>query len=151
MIEALDHVQVAMPAGREDEARRFYSGLLGLEGLEKPATLAGRGGAWFALPDGRQLHLGVEEPFGPSRKAHPAFVVTDLDGLAERLGGAGSPVRWDGKLAPRRRFYGKDPFGNRLEFLERGHRGSEASRRRGAGSGVPAAPSIPQNQEPRTA
>ncbi len=118
MIAALDHAQVAMPAGGEEEARGFYSGLLGLEELEKPAALAARGGAWFALPDGRQLHLGVEVPFWPSRKAHPAFVASSLDELAGKLGRAGSPVRWDEELAPRRRFYEADPFGNRLEFLE---------------------------------
>ena len=123
MIEALDHVQVAMPAGGEGEARAFYSGLLGLSELEKPATLAGRGGAWFGLPDGRQLHLGVEEPFGASRKAHPALVVSRLDELAHLLETADLAVRWDDGLAPRRRFYGEDPFGNRLEFLE-----SKASR-----------------------
>ena len=92
--------------------------LLGLKELEKPATLVGRGGAWFGLPDGRQLHLGVEEPFGASRKAHPAFVVSSLDELAGRMGAEGSAVRWDEELAPWRRFYGEDPFGNRLEFLE---------------------------------
>ena len=118
MIEALDHIQVAMPAGREDEARGFYSGLLGLKELEKPAPLAGRGGAWFALPDGRQLHLGVEEPFNASRKAHPAFVVSKLAGLAGVMEAAGHSIRWSEELAPRRRFYGEDPFGNRLEFLE---------------------------------
>ena len=118
MIEALDHVQVAMPAGGEDEARKFYSGLLGLKELEKPATLAGRGGAWFVLPDGRQVHLGVEESFNASRKAHPAFVVSSLDGVAGEMEAAGFVVRWDEELAPRRRFYGEDPFGNRLEFLE---------------------------------
>lgn len=118
MIGTLDHVQVAMPAGREAEARAFYAGLLGLEEIEKPSALAGRGGAWFALPDGRQLHLGVEDPFRPSRKAHPAFVAHALDEVAGRISGSGLPVRWDDGLAPRRRFYGEDPFGNRLEFLE---------------------------------
>ena len=118
MITALDHVQVAMPAGGERDARGFYSDLLGLNELEKPAALAARGGAWFALPDGRQLHLGVEDPFRPSRKAHPAFVVSSLDELAEKIEAGGLPVRWDEELAPRRRFYGEDPFGNRLEFLE---------------------------------
>jgi catechol 2,3-dioxygenase-like lactoylglutathione lyase family enzyme len=118
MIAALDHVQVAMPSGGEEKARAFYSGLLGLDEREKPVALAARGGAWFGLPDGRQLHLGGEEPFRPSRKAHPAFVVGDLDGLAEKLDAVGSPVLWDDGLAPRRRFYGEDPFGNRLEFLE---------------------------------
>ncbi len=118
MITALDHVQVAMPAGGERDARHLYSDLLGLDELEKPAALAARGGAWFALPDGRQLHLGVEDPFRPSRKAHPAFVVPSLDELAEKIEAGGLPVRWDEELAPRRRFYGEDLFGNRLEFLE---------------------------------
>ena len=118
MIGALDRAQVAMPAGRGAEARAFYSGLLDLEEMEKPAALSGRGGAWFALPDGRQLHLGVEDPFRPSSKAHPAFTVHALDELAERISASGLPVRWDDELAPRRRFYGEDPFGNRLEFLE---------------------------------
>ena len=119
MIEALDHVEVAMPAGREDEARAFYSGLLGLEELEKPPRLAARGGAWFVVPDGRQLHLGVEEPFTASAKAHPALVASSLDELARRMEAEGLPVRWDDELAPLRRFYGEDLFGNRLEFRER--------------------------------
>ena len=81
-------------------------------------TRAARGGAWFALPDGRQLHLGVEDPFLPSKKGYPALVVSSLDELAHKLEAAGLAVRWDDELAPRRRFYGEDPFGNRLEFLE---------------------------------
>ena len=118
MITALDHIQLPMPEGREDDARDFFGRLLALEELEKPPSLARRGGAWFAVPDGRQLHLGVEEPFRPNRKAHPAFVCSVLDDLALRFAEHGRPVRWDGELAPRRRFYSEDPFGNRLEFLE---------------------------------
>ena len=85
-----------MPVGGEREARDFYRDLLGVDELEKPAALAAlaaRGGAWFALPDGRQLHLGVEDPFRPSRKAHPAFVASSLDELAERIEAGGLPVR----------------------------------------------------------
>jgi hypothetical protein len=70
------------------------------------------------LPDGRQIHLGVEESFRPSEKAHPAFACTALDDLAPGPGEGGHPGRWDGELASRRRFYSEDPFGNRLEFLE---------------------------------
>ena len=70
------------------------------------------------MPDGRQLHLGVEDPFRPSRKAHPAFVASSLYELAGRIEARGLPVRWDEELAPRRRFYGEEPFGNRLEFLK---------------------------------
>ena len=118
MITALDHVQLAMPAGEEERARGFYSGPLGLDELAKPAVLATRGGVWFALPDGRQLHLGVEDPFRPSKKAHPAFVVSSLDRLADGMEAECFAARWDEELAPRRRFYAEDPFGNRLEFLE---------------------------------
>lgn len=117
-IVSLDHVQLAMPAGREDKARSYFGGLLGLCEIEKPPNLAKRGGAWFELPDGRQLHLGVEEPFRPNGKAHPAFVVGDLDSLAKEMQSSGYAVRWDEELAPRRRFYSEDPFGNRIEYLE---------------------------------
>jgi len=82
------------------------------------AYFAGRAGVWFALPDGRQLHLGVEEPFRPSEKAHPAFGCAALDALARRLEEGGYTARWDAALAPRRSFYGEDPFGNRIEFIE---------------------------------
>ena len=85
--------------------------------MEKPLALTGRGGVWFALADGRQLHLGVEEPFGARAKAHPAFGCEDLDALARRLAEGGYAVRWDEELVPRRRFYGEDPFGNRVEFI----------------------------------
>ena len=104
LILALDHVQLAMPRGGEDRARAFFGGLLGLAEVEKPPAFAGRGGLWFALPDGRQLHSGVEEPFRPSEKAHPAFGCGGLDGLARGFVESGYPVRWDEEPAPRRRF-----------------------------------------------
>jgi catechol 2,3-dioxygenase-like lactoylglutathione lyase family enzyme len=115
----LDHVQIAAPPGCEDEARRFFGDLLGLEELEKPEPLRSRGGAWFALGGGGQLHVGVEEPFAPARKAHPAFrvPVADLDELAQRLESAGEKLEWDDSLPGVRRFYTADPWGNRLELL----------------------------------
>jgi catechol 2,3-dioxygenase-like lactoylglutathione lyase family enzyme len=109
----IDHVQVAAPPGCEEEARAFYGGLLGLAELEKPPALRPRGGVWFALGEGQQLHVGVEQEFVPARKAHPAFAVDDLDALAARIG----DVTWDEELPGVRRFYAADPFGNRLEFL----------------------------------
>jgi catechol 2,3-dioxygenase-like lactoylglutathione lyase family enzyme len=116
----LDHVQIAAPPGCEDAARAFYGGLLGLTELPKPAVLAARGGVWFAAGS-RQLHVGVEEPFAPARKAHPAFSVpaASLDGLAKALASAGVDVVWDDALAPLRRFYAADPWGNRIELLAR--------------------------------
>jgi catechol 2,3-dioxygenase-like lactoylglutathione lyase family enzyme len=115
-ILGIDHIQLAAPAGCEAEARRFYGQLLELEEVEKPEPLRARGGVWFKLGP-QQLHVGVEEPFTPARKAHPALRVSDLDGLAERLIAAGAPVEWDEALPAGRRFYTVDPWGNRLEFV----------------------------------
>lgn len=111
----------------EDEARKYFGDLLGLSEIGKPPNLAKRGGLWFALPDGRELHLGVEEPFTPARKAHPAFATNDLDALAFELSDAGYAVEWDEELAPLRRFYSEDIFGNRIEY-----RAAEAGGRVGA-------------------
>ena len=117
IVSGLDHLQVAMPAGAEARARAFYADLLGLIEVEKPEPLRSRGGCWFAGP-GIALHLGVESPFSPARKAHPAFLSRDLAGLAQRLTAAGSPVEWDEALPDVRRFYTADPFGNRIEIIQ---------------------------------
>jgi catechol 2,3-dioxygenase-like lactoylglutathione lyase family enzyme len=115
VLQGLDHVQLACPRGGEDEARRFYGDLLGLPEIEKPEPLRSRGGVWFECGK-QQLHLGVEEPFAPALKAHPAIRVEGeaaLEELAARLGS----VRWDTDLPGCRRFYVSDPFGNRLELI----------------------------------
>jgi catechol 2,3-dioxygenase-like lactoylglutathione lyase family enzyme len=117
-ITGIDHVQVAAPPGCEEEARRFYGGLLGLAEIDKPAGVADSGGAWFSL-GAQQLHVGVADPFAAATKAHPGLAVRDhatLDALAERLTGAGAPVRWDDRLEGVRRFYTDDPWGNRIEL-----------------------------------
>lgn len=113
----IDHVQLAIPPGAEPECRAFYIGVLGFEELAKPASLAARGGAWLRAGP-IELHLGVEKEFRPALKAHPCFVVSSLDPLAERLTAAGSPVLWDEDIPGRRRFFSADPLGNRLEFVE---------------------------------
>jgi catechol 2,3-dioxygenase-like lactoylglutathione lyase family enzyme len=117
-IEGLDHVQLAAPPGCEAEARRFFGELLGLAEVEKPPPLAARGGVWFQVGS-QQLHVGVEEPFAPARKAHAALRVRPqaLDGLADRLAAAGAKVIWDDSLDGARRFYSEDPWGNRIELL----------------------------------
>lgn len=114
---AVDHVQLAMPPGAEAEAGVFYEGLLGLTRQEKPPVLAARGGCWFSNGD-VTLHLGVEEPFVPARKAHPALLVDGLDGLVSTLMTAGHGVRFDDDLPGVRRCYVDDPFGNRIELIE---------------------------------
>ena len=90
----LDHVQLAMPAGRERDAIAFYEGLLGIPQVPKPRHLAVRGGCWFERGD-LKVHLGVDGAFRPARKAHPAFLVADVRGLARRLTTAGFAVEDD--------------------------------------------------------
>jgi len=115
-IVGIDHVQLAMPAGGEDEARRFYTGLLEIPERPKPSELAKRGGAWFEN-DAVKVHLGVEADFHPARKAHPALLVYGLDALVARLRHAGVKVLED-RLPGYSRVYVSDPFGNRLELME---------------------------------
>jgi catechol 2,3-dioxygenase-like lactoylglutathione lyase family enzyme len=116
MLAGIDHVQLAAPPGCEDEARRFFGGLLGLEELEKPAPLRERGGVWFRIGP-QQLHVGVEADFAPARKAHPAFAVRDYDAVRARLRAAGFDVAADNVLPGVRRCYVADPWGNRIELV----------------------------------
>ena len=106
-----------MPRGGEPRAREFYSGLLGIPEVEKPAALAARGGAWFERGDLR-VHLGVDDEFRAERKAHPAFLVSRLAELVQRLRAAGVEVVDDGLMPGYSRVYVTDPFGNRLELME---------------------------------
>jgi len=114
---AIDHVQLAMPAGGEPAARAFYVALLGLVEAEKPAILAARGGCWFRSPS-IELHLGVEEDFRPAKKAHPALRVRGLDELVGSLQAAGFAFRPDDAIEGCTRGYVDDPFGNRIELID---------------------------------
>lgn len=116
-IVAIDHVQLAMPAGEEAAAQAFYEDLLGLPRVPKPPHLEARGGCWFES-DAVKIHLGVEGEFRPARKAHPALLVSDLSELVNRLRAADVPVRDGEPLEGYDRVYVDDPFGNRLELME---------------------------------
>jgi catechol 2,3-dioxygenase-like lactoylglutathione lyase family enzyme len=116
-LTGIDHVQIAIPAGGEDAARAFYGGLLGLTEVPKPPALAVRGGCWFAGP-GIAIHLGVEEPFAPARKAHVALLVDDLPTLRAAIEAAGATITKDPADIGVRRFHAFDPFGNRLELVD---------------------------------
>lgn len=129
-ILSIHHVQLAMPANQEDSARAFYVHILGLTEIPKPAELANRGGAWFQYPDPTavellsepvvQVHLGVETDFRAARKAHPALIVDDLDSLLEKIQIAG--YEWDLSQPPLegfKRAHVFDPFGNRIELMEK--------------------------------
>jgi catechol 2,3-dioxygenase-like lactoylglutathione lyase family enzyme len=120
-ITGVHHVQVAAPGGCEVAARAFYGGMLGLEEIVKPPLLASRGGCWFRAGAG-EVHIGVDDPFTPAARAHPALSVESvaaLDRLATALVEAGIEVRWadDAEIPAQRRFHVSDPWGNRLEIV----------------------------------
>ncbi|WP_226780466.1 VOC family protein [Oceaniglobus trochenteri] len=118
MLMGLHHVQLAMPKGGEADARAFYGGVLRMAEQPKPEALAKRGGCWFESGSVR-VHLGVETPFAPAVKAHPGFLVASLSVVRDRLDAAGVTYEADGDYPGFNRIYITDPFGNRIELLER--------------------------------
>jgi catechol 2,3-dioxygenase-like lactoylglutathione lyase family enzyme len=114
MLIGIDHVQLAMPPGQEATAETFYAGVLGLTRVAKPPALAVRGGCWFEA-DGLKVHLSVEEPFAPARKAHPAFLVRELRAF---VAGRGLAARWSDEIPGTVRCHVDDPFGNRIELVD---------------------------------
>ena len=116
-VVGLHHVQIACPAGSEESLRSFYGAVIGLPEIPKPTVLAARGGVWFGV-GAHELHCGVEEPFTPARKGHPAIAVTDVDELAAALEDAGHELTWDTNIPGVRRFHLSDPVGNRVEIQQ---------------------------------
>lgn len=114
----IDHVQIAIPKGGEPQAKAFFGDLLGLAELPKPPEMAARGGCWFVTAD-KQIHLGVEEDFRPAKKGHIALNTTGLDELRAQLERAGYKTQDDSDVGGRKRFFTHDPFGNRIEFMDR--------------------------------
>jgi len=116
-IKRIDHIQLAAPIGSEEKARFFYQDILLLQEVEKPEELKKNGGVWFSNGE-VHIHIGVEEPFTPAKKAHPAFEVNNVEGFASHLQRKGVAIQEDDRLPGANRFYVSDPFGNRLEFLQ---------------------------------
>ncbi|HEX8845622.1 MAG TPA: VOC family protein [Pyrinomonadaceae bacterium] len=116
-IKRLDHVQLCVPFGAEDQAREFYGRLLGLEEIEKPDALKPNGGLWFKIAD-VQLHIGVEEAQAKSKR-HPAFEVVNLDGIRKYLAERGVRTKDETAVPGLNRFSFFDPFENRIEFMEK--------------------------------
>jgi lactoylglutathione lyase len=122
-IEGIDHIQLAMPNGHEDTAREFYCGKLEIPEVSKPPELAKRGGVWFENSRVK-VHLGVDPDFRPARKAHPALLVQNLGALVRRLRDAGVDVMDAEPIPGYHHVYISDPFGNRLELMERTNTGT---------------------------
>ncbi len=115
-IKKLDHIQICIPVGAEEKARDFYSGVLGLEEVEKPDALKPNGGLWFHVAD-IQLHIGVEDEQNRSKR-HPAFEVEDLESIKLYLPSKGVKIKEETTIPGVSRFSFLDPFNNRIEFLE---------------------------------
>jgi catechol 2,3-dioxygenase-like lactoylglutathione lyase family enzyme len=113
----IEHVQLAMPKGGEDDARKFHMLALGMEEVQKPENLAKRGGCWFQTGAVR-AHLGVDADFHPAKKAHPAFIVSNLDTLRQKIVSLGYLCNDDEPLEGFHRTYVFDPSGNRIELME---------------------------------
>jgi catechol 2,3-dioxygenase-like lactoylglutathione lyase family enzyme len=118
-IEGIDHVQITIPVGQEQIARAFYCGVLGLSEIEKPASLVGRGGFWLRIGN-QQIHIGVEDGIDRTlTKAHIAYQVEDLDSWRARLEEAGCVILESVPIPGHDRVETRDPFANRLEFIQR--------------------------------
>lgn len=119
MIKGIHHVQITVPKGAEPQARDFYCGVLGLPEIEKPASLEGRGGLWIKVGD-RDVHIGTEDGFErTSTKAHVAYEVTDVAAWRDRLKQAEIASLDSIPIDGLDRFEARDPFGNRIEFIQR--------------------------------
>ena len=117
IFKSIDHVQLAAPKGSEPIARQFFGEVLGFKEIEKPEALKKKGGVWFEFGN-YQIHIGIEEPFAPAKKAHPAFQIENLESLKEHLSNKEINYIVDYDLPGANRIYIHDPFGNRMEILE---------------------------------
>ncbi|NNU94820.1 glyoxalase [Geobacillus sp. NFOSA3] len=117
-VKRLDHVQICIPVGAEDEARAFYTDLLGFTEIEKPEALKANGGLWYKVGD-IELHIGVEQRDGYNSKSHPAFEVENIDEVRRYLEENGVPTKDEKPIPGVKRFSFRDPFHNRIEFLSR--------------------------------
>jgi len=116
-LKRLDHIQLCIPTGKEDEARTFYSSIIGLQEIPKPKELLKNGGLWFQAAD-IQLHIGTEEEINRSKR-HPAFEVEDLADARSHLQAHNVVIKEETQIPGQERFSFFDPFGNRIEFLQK--------------------------------
>lgn len=112
----LDHIQICIPTGKENEARHFYTDVVGLKEIPKPQELIPNGGLWYQLAD-IQLHIGTEDEINKSKR-HPAFEVTNLEEARQHLKEHGVRIKEETQIPGCARFSFVDPFDNRIELLQ---------------------------------
>lgn len=117
-ITRLHHAQITVPPSAETDARTFYCGVLGLPEMPKPASLQHRGGFWVTIGD-QEIHIGVESGIVRSKtKVHLAYQVDDLAAWRSKLTHAGLTILESIPFDGFDRFECRDPFGNRMEFIQ---------------------------------
>jgi catechol 2,3-dioxygenase-like lactoylglutathione lyase family enzyme len=114
----LHHVNVTVPPELEQQTKRFYGEVLGLEQVPKPSS-SRQSGAWYQIGP-NQLHLSVEaENAGPLSSRHVCYAVPDLSAAETRFREARVEIIPDPRPIERSsRFYVRDPGGNLLEIVE---------------------------------
>lgn len=115
----MQHAQITISSGAELQARAFYCEFLGLREIPKPESLRGRGGFWLEI-GALQIHVGTESDFDRTKtKAHLAYEVEDLAAWREKLESINIKIIEGVPIPGCDRFEFRDPFGNRVEFLEK--------------------------------
>ncbi len=117
-ILGIDHVQIAVPKALEDQCLAFYREVLQLPELEKPEPLKARGGAWFQVGP-TQMHIGIDPDTSPKSKRHICFLVGDLAEAKADILSHGATIEEEGVAEGLRRFFVRDPAGNRIEIGQR--------------------------------
>ena len=110
----LEHVSVTSPEELEEEVTAWYRDLLNLQEMEKPSGTRAKG-AWFQVGD-QQVHVTIDE-HNPAKVSHFGIVVDDFEEVVERLRSAGCHIEQASPIPGRRRFYTRDPAGNRVEII----------------------------------
>jgi catechol 2,3-dioxygenase-like lactoylglutathione lyase family enzyme len=119
-IERINHVQISVPVGSEDDVRSFYCGVLGLYEVPKPEALQQRGGLWLEVGNDQLLHFGTEDVVDrAASKRHVAFEVIDLNEARRELDASGIRIVESVPIPGCDRFEFRDPFGNRVELMQR--------------------------------
>jgi catechol 2,3-dioxygenase-like lactoylglutathione lyase family enzyme len=114
--QGVHHIVLTIPPGTEAQVRAFYGGVLGMTEVEDPGAAGGCQFRWGDLEFDFDVDIAARVP--SPRQAHPGTLVSDIDALADRLAARGVAIEWDEKFPGYRRFYARDPLGNRLEFLQ---------------------------------
>lgn len=117
-IQRVHHAQITIPSTTTDLARQFYCGVLGFTEIPKPDSLRHKGGFWVQLSN-LDLHISLEDGIDrTATKVHLAYQVDDLAEMRQLITAEGLTIKESIPFAGFDRFECRDPFGNRIEFIQ---------------------------------